>query len=150
MPILKPESSWFSVQHKVPVTGECKQPCSHSVSHFAMPHLVHCLAHWKLSLKAHAFLFRKAGSISMRCWYSSHSLPGNDWISRMIKLLMSTDTARAFYEGLMVQIMSLIRKAEYITEDEIKKKVMGISRDRNRYMVGFLDVSQVLNIQKKS
>lgn len=68
----------------------------------------------------------------------------------MIKLLMSTDTARAFYEGLMVQIMSLIRKAEYITEDEIKKKVMGISRDRNRYMVGFLDVSQVLNIQKKS
>lgn len=35
---------------------------------------------------------------------------------------MSTDTARAFYEGLMVQIMSLIRKAEYITEDEIKKK----------------------------
>lgn len=43
----------------------------------------------------------------------------------MIKLLMSTDTARAFYEGLMVQIMSLIRKAEYITEDEIKKKSHG-------------------------
>lgn len=61
----------------------------------------------------------------MRCWYSSHNLPGNDWISRMIKLLMSTDTARAFYEGLMVQIASLIKKAVHITEDEIKKKSHG-------------------------
>lgn len=114
---------------------------------YASPHTLSCPL--KTVPESSCLSIRKAGSISMRCWYSSHNLPGNDWISRMIKLLMSTDTARAFYEGLMVQIASLIRKAVHITEDEIKKKkVMGISRDRNRHMVGFLDVSRVLTSRK--